>query len=56
LDGLYEEFYVNGQCCGRGNYKDGKEDGLYEAFYESGECWGRDRYKNGRLIKENKNG
>jgi antitoxin component YwqK of YwqJK toxin-antitoxin module len=35
-NGLYEEFYKNGNRRFRINYKDGKKDGSYEEWYENG--------------------
>ena len=46
-DGLYEEFYENGQLSERGTYIDGEFDGLFEKFYEDGLLWVRENYRDG---------
>ena len=52
-DGLYEEFYENGQLRFRLNYIDGKRDGLIEFFDEDGNLWKTNTYRNGKLAEDN---
>jgi len=54
-DGLFEEFYENGQLKIRVNYIDGKEDGLYEEFDIDGNLTETETYRNGELVEENDN-
>ena len=35
-DGLWEEYWDNGQLVYKGHYKDGKKDGLWEYFNKDG--------------------
>ena len=48
-DGLYEEFYENGQLWWRGNSIDGELDGLCESFHENGQLRWRTNYIDGKL-------
>jgi len=52
LDGLYTEWYENGQKVKEGNYKDGKDDGLYTEWYENGQKEFELTYKDGEIISE----
>ena len=36
VDGLWEQYWDNGQLDNKGNYKDGKKDGLWEWYYPNG--------------------
>jgi hypothetical protein len=49
-DGLFEQFYDNGNIKIRGNYVNGKKDGLWESFYYDGSSSGRQTFKEGREI------
>ena len=51
-DGLYEEFYENGQLRFRLNYIDGKRDGLIEFFDEDGNLISTETWENGELLPE----
>ena len=44
-DGLWREYYENGQLWYEYNYKDGKRDGLYRQWYENGQLWYEINYK-----------
>ncbi|TFH94095.1 toxin-antitoxin system YwqK family antitoxin, partial [Porphyromonas levii] len=46
-NGLYEEWYPNGQLWERSNWKDGQEDGLKERWYRNGQLANRCTYKEG---------
>ncbi len=46
-NGLYEEWYENGQLWERSNWKDGQEDGLYEGWHPNGQLANRCTYKEG---------
>ena len=35
-DGLYEEYYDNGQLFQKGTYKDGESDGPFESYNNNG--------------------
>ena len=37
LDGLWEEFYENGNVSVTGHLKNGKNDGFWEDYYENGQ-------------------
>ena len=47
--GLYEQFYENGQLRRRCTYKDGKLNGLYKSFHENGKLEERFTFKNDEL-------
>ena len=49
LNGLYEEFYENGQLKETGNYQDGKQDGLWESFDKEGNLTRTGVLRNGVL-------
>jgi hypothetical protein len=49
-DGLFEEFYDNGNIKTRGNYLNGKEDGIWESFYYDGSLNKSQTYKDGIQI------
>ena len=51
-DGLWEEYWDNGQLVYKGHYKDGKKDGLWEYFDEDGSLTLTEDYKEGELIGE----
>ena len=36
IDGLWEEYYDNGQLRWKGNWEDGKSEGLWEWYNEDG--------------------
>ena len=46
-DGLWEEYWDNGQLVYKGHYKDGKKDGLWEEYDEYGKR-SRGNYKDGK--------
>ena len=50
-DGLYEDFYENGQLRWRGNSIDGEREGLWENFDENGNLTRTRTYRNGELIE-----
>lgn len=47
-NGLYEEWYENGQIKERCNYENGKKHGLYEEWYENGQLKEKVNYENGK--------
>ena len=51
-DGLYTNWYKNGQKRDELTYKDGKFDGLYTNWYENGQKRFEGTYKDGELISE----
>jgi antitoxin component YwqK of YwqJK toxin-antitoxin module len=48
-DGLYTEWYENGQKDEERTYKDGKEDGKWTSWYDNGRKWFEETYKDGKL-------
>ena len=51
-DGLYTNWYENGQKRDELTYKDGKFDGLYTNWYENGQKRFEGTYEDGELISE----
>ena len=51
-DGVYEEYYDNGQLRFKTTYKDGKKEGVSEYYYEDGQLWLKKTYKDGKLIEK----
>ena len=49
LDGLYSQWWPNGQKRREATYKDGKIDGLETTWYENGQKWAEQAYKDGIL-------
>lgn len=49
-NGLFEEFYDNGNAKVKGNYLNGKKDGVWEYFYFDGSSNGTKTFKGGREI------
>jgi len=49
-DGLFEQFYDNGNIKTRGNYVRGKKDGLWESFYYDGSLNRSQTFKDGVWI------
>ena len=49
LDGLWFDYYENGNLREKGYYKNGKVDGLWEEYFEDGQLSIRKNYKNGIL-------
>lgn len=49
LDGLYREWYPNGQLFYEKTYKDGQLDGLYRRWYSNGQLWDECTFKDGKL-------
>lgn len=49
-DGLFEQFYDNGNIKTRGNYVSGKKDGLWESFYYDGSLNVSQTFKDGIQI------
>ena len=45
LDGLFKEWYENGQLRIERTYKDDKADGLWKEWYENGQLMGEGKYK-----------
>ena len=52
LDGLFTEWYEDGQKKSEGNFKNGKPDLLVEVWHENGQKLREARYKNGVVISE----
>ena len=48
LDGLFKEWYENGQLKEEGNYKDGERDGLQRHWYENGQLKYEGNFKDGK--------
>lgn len=46
-EGLWEEFYPNGNIKWRTRFKEGEKDGLWEGFYKNGNIHWRIPYKGG---------
>jgi len=53
-DGLWEEYYDNGQLKAKGVYKEGKEDGIWEVFNEQGKLKAKINYRLGIKMKTEK--
>ena len=53
-DGIYEEFYDNGQIKGRQSVKNGKLNGVHEEFFDNGQIKFRANYKDNEKIGFNK--
>tara|TARA_Y100001936_G_scaffold253082_1_gene315693 strand:+ start:1502 stop:2479 length:978 start_codon:yes stop_codon:yes gene_type:complete len=51
LNGLFEEYYPNGQLKTKVIYKNGRKDGLYESYWNNGQEKAKNIYKNG-IIKD----
>ena len=51
-DGLYTNWYENGQKESEGTYKNGKLDGLNTMWYENGQKWYEGTFKDGKKISE----
>ena len=51
-DGLYREWYTNGQLEHEMNYKDGKRDGLQLAWHENGQLRYERNYKDHELLSK----
>ena len=49
LNGIFEEYYPNGQLMTKVLYKDGKEDGLFESYWNNGQVKVKEIYINGRI-------
>jgi hypothetical protein len=49
-DGLWKEWYENGQLRWEKNYKDGKLDGLARGWYKNGQLRWENNYKDGERI------
>ena len=53
-EGLWEEYYDNGQLKAKGVYKEGKEDGTWEVFNEQGQLKAKINYRMGIKMKTEK--
>jgi len=51
LNGLYKEWYENGQLEFEENYNNGKKDGLQKHWEENGQLKYNERYKEGVSFK-----
>ena len=49
LDGVYEEYYANGNLYTTGRYVNGKKDGEWTVYSENGKVWKKYQYKNDNL-------
>ena len=49
-DGLWTDWYENGQKSSEVTYKDSKKDGLYTGWYENGKKERENTYKDGKFI------
>ena len=47
LEGVFEQYFGNGNLFRKGNYKDGKKDGLWEYFNKDGTIKKTETYKTG---------
>jgi antitoxin component YwqK of YwqJK toxin-antitoxin module len=48
-NGIYLEWFKNGQLAEKSIWKDGKKDGLYERWYENGQPSEKSIWKDGKL-------
>jgi antitoxin component YwqK of YwqJK toxin-antitoxin module len=48
-EGIWEEFYPNGNISMRTPYKEGKIDGILEGFYENGNIESRTPFKEDKI-------
>jgi len=49
LDGVYEEYYANGNLYTTGRYVNGKKEGEWTVYSENGKVWKKYQYKNDNL-------
>ena len=49
-EGIWEEYYWDGQLRSKINYKDGKQEGLWEYFNKDGSLNKTETWKNGEKI------
>ena len=49
-DGLWEEYYDNGQLRSAGNYMDSKKDGLWQEYYENGNMANMVNFNDGKKV------
>ena len=47
MDGLYKNYYKNGNLRLRGNYKDDLLHGLWKRYYENGQLMEEGNFKDG---------
>jgi len=47
-DGVWEEYYKNGQLSRKGDYINGKKDGPWDEYHENGQLMSRINYKEGK--------
>ena len=52
LNGVYEEYYENGQLKSKTSYKNDVPDGVWEEYYENGQLESKTTYKNGEYIDD----
>jgi antitoxin component YwqK of YwqJK toxin-antitoxin module len=46
-EGIWEEYYSNGQLETKGLYKNNLRDGYWEEYYDNGQLWNKGSFKNG---------
>lgn len=51
-DGMFTNYFDNGQLKQKGNYKNGKKNGLWESWFENGQKEDSARYNNGILTNK----
>jgi antitoxin component YwqK of YwqJK toxin-antitoxin module len=47
-EGIWEEYYDNGQLAYKGSYNNGDRDGIWEWYYDNGQLMYKGSYKNGK--------
>ena len=53
-EGLWTDWYKNGQKKVEGTWKDGKREGVYTTYYKNGQKMDEETFKDGHLISEKK--
>ena len=48
-EGIYKEYYENGQLCVEVNYINGTMNGIYKLYYENGQLWEEMNYIDGKI-------
>ena len=49
-DGLWKQYYENGQLCAKGNYHEGIPVGFWETWRQNGKLWSEFNYKDGVIV------
>jgi antitoxin component YwqK of YwqJK toxin-antitoxin module/GH24 family phage-related lysozyme (muramidase) len=51
MDGIWEEYHINGKLHSKGSYKDDLKDGIWEEYYDNGQLYMRGSFKDDELVK-----